>query len=73
MYVAHVSNRASTRNLLLSTAAFLLFMVVLLVLLGGGVGEVELLIWLVIVGIGVLLIFLRHRKARAETRPPTEP
>lgn len=65
-------NRASSWNLVLSIGAFLLFMVVLMAALGGGVGEVELLIWLVVVGIGVLLIVLRHRQARAVAERPTE-
>jgi energy-converting hydrogenase Eha subunit E len=67
-----VPNRASTWNLLLSIGAFLLFMVVLLGALGGGVGEVELLIWLVIVAIGVSLIVMRYRQARTGARSPTE-
>jgi hypothetical protein len=47
-------------------------MVVLLGALGGGVGEVELLIWLVIVAIGVSLIVMRYRQARTGARSPTE-
>jgi hypothetical protein len=60
-----VRNRASTWNLLLSLAAYLLFMVVLLGAIGFGVGTVELLIWLVILGVGVALIVRRYRRARA--------
>ena len=57
-------NRASTWNLLLSLAAYLVFMLVLLAALGFGVGTVELLIWLVILVVGAALIVRRYRRAR---------
>jgi len=59
-----VSNRASTSNLLLSLAAFLLFMIVLGTALGSGMGTVELLIWLGVVVLGFWLIIRRYRNAR---------
>ena len=49
----------------------LAFMVVLLAAIGGGVGTVELLIWLVILGVGVALIFRRYRRARSSTPDPS--
>jgi len=67
---AQVLNRTSPWNLLLSIGAFLLFMVVLLAALGGGVGTVELLIWLGVVGLGVILIVRRYRNARAGAERP---
>ena len=60
-------NRASTGNLLLSLAAYLVFMVVLLGVLGYGVGVVELMIWLVVVIVGALLVVRRYRNAVAGT------
>lgn len=59
-------NRARTSNLLLSLAAYLIFMVALLTAIGG-VGTVELLIWLVILVVGTALIFRLYRRARSCT------
>ena len=66
-----VSNRASTRNLLVSLLAYLVFMIVLLEAIGFGVGTPELLIWLAVLVIGSLLIFRRYRHARADVAHPS--
>jgi hypothetical protein len=42
-------------------------MVVLLGAIGFGVGTAELLIWLIVLGVGVPLIVRRYRRARAST------
>ena len=60
-----MANRASRWNLLLGLAGFLLFMGVLLAALGSGVGQVELLIWLALVTVGVFLIVRRYRRAQS--------
>lgn len=66
-----MSSRASTSNLVLSLAAYLLFVIVLGGAAGFGVGTVELLIWLGVLAIGASLITRRYRRARAaEATPP---
>lgn len=62
-----MADRASTWNLGISLAAFLVFMLVLLAALGFGVGAPELSIWLVLVGAGAWLIIRRHLAARRAT------
>jgi hypothetical protein len=65
-----VPNRASIWNLALSLVAYVLFMILLLSAVGG-VGTVELTIWLAFLVIGILLIVRRNRIARTGIGRPS--
>ena len=61
-----MTDRASTRNVLLSLCAFVVFMLLLLGAMGFGVGAVELVIWLALLAVGVAAIIRRHQAAKRE-------
>lgn len=60
-----MATRPSPVNLIMALVGFLVFMVLLLVVVAGagGVGSVELVIWLALLVLGLVLIGVRFRSA----------
>jgi hypothetical protein len=63
-----MATRPSPVNLIMSVVGFLVFMTLVLVVVGGGVGTVELLIWVALLVLGLALIVGRYVAA---SRPRT--